>query len=87
MNLSLVTRIQLSDWLILRSASVEAYSELERKRTSSGSINYGSDSGEEMGRSGVVPDNQQYVCENVFGNLSLQASFLHLLFFDDLRQV
>jgi len=55
------------------SASVEAYSELERKRTSSGSINYGSDSGEEMGRSGVVPDNQQYVCENVFGNLSLQV--------------
>ena len=56
-----------------RSASQEAYLQLERKRTSSGSVC--ADTPDDLLRSGVVPDNsREYVCENVFGNLSLQVS-------------
>ena len=68
------------DWTykFSRSASQEAYLQLERKRTSSGSVC--ADTPDDLLRSGVVPDNsREYVCENVFGNLSLQVSVLFVL--------
>ena len=60
-----------------RSASQEAYLQLERKRTSSGSVC--AETPDDLLRSGVVPDHsREYVCENVFGNLSLQVRVLLL---------